>query len=104
MLLEQVCQIGKTLAGKPKNGRDWEGLAGMFWSTSATRSNTIDHGQPFNTYKQSVFKMLLKTNNGRIMNSYDMPIIRMLEDELFTYKLYRARLFECDWKNNDINI
>lgn len=106
MILEQVCRIGESIKGRPSNGDDWSwgGVDRDYWTTSAGRMNYAPVTSPYNTFKQSATKLLYKTVNGKILNTYDSQIIRFIEESIFTYKPTRCKLFECEWKNNDISL
>lgn len=105
MILEQICRSEESIKGRPKNGDDW-GFDRDYWTTSAGRSrmNYSTWTEPYSTFRQSAIKLLYKTVNGKILNTYDSPIIRFIEESIFTYKPARCKLFACEWKNNDISL
>ena len=106
MILEQICRSGESIKGRPGNGDDWNwgGFERSYWTTSAGRMNYSICTEPYNTFRQSATKLLYKTINGKILNTYDSQIIRFIEKSVFTYKPVRCKLFACEWKNNDISL
>ena len=75
-----------------------------FWVDNYSR-NAYDYGYPpFCTWRQSQVKLLLKTKDGKIINSFDLPIIRKLDSEIYSKKMTRCKFFRCSWENNDIPI
>lgn len=102
MILEQICRTGSTIDDRPEQ-LSWSFSDNSYWTTNNGRRD-LNGLEPFNTYRQNAFRLLLRTKNGKIMNPYDLPVIRMIEEDLFTYKRSRTKLFHCEWKNNDINL
>lgn len=76
-----------------------------YWISSKNRLMSFrPAGVVFNTYAMSSLRLCLKTQNCRIIHPEDMRVIRRMEEDLHTYKIARARLFHCDWRNNDIPV
>lgn len=96
MLLEKIGLISE----KKPESIGWN----PFWVDNYSRNSFQYDYPPFCTWRHSQIKLLLKTQDGKIINTADLPIIRRLEGEIYSKKMARCKLFKCTWENNDIPI